>query len=990
MARATSFAESVMDQNEGLAAALAGRYEIEREIGHGGMAVVYLAHDVKHDRSVALKVLRPELAASLGAERFLREIAITASLVHPNILALHDSDEASGFLYYVMPYVDGPTLGQRLKREVQLPLDDVLAIARQVAAALDHAHARGVVHRDIKPDNMLLLGDHVLVADFGLARAISSAASTPLTYPRVVVGTVPYMSPEQCTPGRAVDARSDIYSLGCVVFEMITGVPPFRGATVEATMLHHQTSDPPSLRTERRSCPSTLDDVVRRALAKAPADRFRTAGEFVRALESPRPIPIRYQTSPSVEAFEVTAKTVDDASMAPRAVKRRSWIYGAGAVAVLLVGGYGLWLQRISPPLDDQLVAVAPFDIYDSRLAIWREGFMDILAGSLDGAGALRTVSPTVVVRRWSGNAQVASGLALARGTGARYVVLGRAFQAGDDSVRASIVLLDARSRRERTTIDVRESSQRIDRLADSVAMHLIRELGESVDRHTRLRSLGAGSLPALKAFLLGEHYLRQTQWDSAAAAYEVAVTLDPRFALANWRMKTALWSQSWGPDTVGDAFALAAGRLNHGLAPRESLLITVDSLWASLGATDECVWHRMRRLGLTLDEAARRYPDDPWIWYKVGEARFHLPLGLDYSMSENLEAFDRAISIDSGFALAYVTHAVELALILHGPERARRYTKGYRLAALPGVEDSAATLTEYFLDSARARLPEAKRILEAASADVLYRVAATLDMWFDAEETAVQVAHELSRARRGSSRFLDRRTVQLRLARILAVRGHLRESLDELQKAGPLLAPDDETIELFADLARFGAVSPTIADSVFRAWTKHSARGVIFALPWWASRHDTAALHRAADVFGDSTFRSAPRPLRTYGRIAVNAYMSMSRGDTLLAKQKFAQLTDSLCADCYLDWFSRAQLSLAGGDFTAARRQLERVQTYAWSVPSYPYALLYIGRVADRMGEPEVATKSYRVVTAAWHRADDLLRPYVAEATARLARLEK
>jgi serine/threonine-protein kinase len=274
----------MMELDQDLVTALAGRYEIERELGHGGMAIVYLARDVKHQRHVALKVLRPELAASVGPERFLREIAIAAPLVHPNILTLHDSGDAAGHLYYVMPYVNGPTLGQRLKREVQLPIDDALAITRQIAAALDFAHARGVIHRDIKPDNILLHDDHVFVADFGLARALSSAASSPLTDKRFVVGTALYMSPEQCTPGRGVDARSDIYSLGCVVFEMITGVPPFRGATADATMSHHLTSDPPSLRTERRSSSSALDDVVRRALAKAPADRFRTAGEFARAL----------------------------------------------------------------------------------------------------------------------------------------------------------------------------------------------------------------------------------------------------------------------------------------------------------------------------------------------------------------------------------------------------------------------------------------------------------------------------------------------------------------------------------------------------------------------------------------------------------------------------------------------------------------------------------------------------------------------------------
>jgi eukaryotic-like serine/threonine-protein kinase len=357
-----------MDENEDLVKALAGRYDIEREIGRGGMAIVYLARDVKRARPVAVKVLRPELTASLGPQRFLREIAITASLVHPNILALYDSDEASGFLYYVMPYVDGPSLGQRVEREVQLPLDDVLAITRQVGAALDYAHARGVIHRDIKPDNILLLGEHVLVADFGLARAISSAASTPLTEKHFVVGTAAYMSPEQCTPGRAVDARSDIYSLGCVVFEMITGMPPFRGATIGATMSHHLTSDPPSLRTERSSCPQALDDVVRRALAKTPADRFRTAGEFVAAL-----------SHSAVRDGKVAAMTAPVVDVPPRRWRRFGLVAVVlGLVVIAALAGTAL-MPRNSVP------QVVTFSVPPPTGAQFTDDLRDVSAVSPDG-----------------------------------------------------------------------------------------------------------------------------------------------------------------------------------------------------------------------------------------------------------------------------------------------------------------------------------------------------------------------------------------------------------------------------------------------------------------------------------------------------------------------------------------------------------------------------------------------------------------------------
>src|SRR6476469_6642494 len=274
----------VIDLRDDLETALAGRYDIERELGHGGMAIVYLARDVRHDRHVAVKVLRPELATTLGAERFLREINIAARLTHPNILALHDSGNAAGMLYFVMPHVEGETLRERLEREHQLPLDDALSITRQVVLALDYAHEHGVVHRDIKPENILLLGDHVLVADFGLARALHTAGTNRLTESAVAVGTPAYMSPEQAAADPEVDGRTDLYSLACVLFEMIAGTPPFKGASGAALLAQHLTAKPPSICAQRPHCPPAVDAAVARALEKTPADRFRGAREFYAAL----------------------------------------------------------------------------------------------------------------------------------------------------------------------------------------------------------------------------------------------------------------------------------------------------------------------------------------------------------------------------------------------------------------------------------------------------------------------------------------------------------------------------------------------------------------------------------------------------------------------------------------------------------------------------------------------------------------------------------
>src|SRR5512138_42441 len=266
-----------------LQSALAGRYRVERELGAGGMATVYLARDLRHDRDVAIKVLHPELAAALGAERFLAEIKTTARLQHPHILPLLDSGDAGG-LYYVMPYVSGDTLRSRLDREGQLPVDEAVRIAREVADALAHAHAAGVVHRDIKPENILLQDGHARVADFGIALAIEQAGGTRLTQTGLSLGTPQYMAPEQAMGERTIDARADIYSLGCVLYEMLTGEPPFTGPTAQAIVARVMTDTPRPVSVQRRSVPAHIDAAVERALEKLPADRFSTATEFAAAL----------------------------------------------------------------------------------------------------------------------------------------------------------------------------------------------------------------------------------------------------------------------------------------------------------------------------------------------------------------------------------------------------------------------------------------------------------------------------------------------------------------------------------------------------------------------------------------------------------------------------------------------------------------------------------------------------------------------------------
>ncbi|HET7599688.1 MAG TPA: serine/threonine-protein kinase [Gemmatimonadales bacterium] len=327
------------DTLERLRVTLAGRYELDRELGRGGMAVVYLARDPRHGRQVAIKVLRPELSASLGADRFHREIKLAAQLQHPNILPLYDSGEAEGLLFYVMPYVEGESVRGKLDREKQLGIEEAIQIIREAADALGYAHGQGVVHRDIKPENILLSGGHVLVADFGIARAVGDAGGQRLTETGMAVGTPYYMSPEQAMGG-AVDGRSDVYSLGCVLYELLAGAPPFTGPSAMAILARHSLENVPSLQIVRQSVPDDIEAIIHRALSKVPADRFRTMQEFSDALKEADYSRVSRRTAARpIPTHEITV-------LRPKAPAwRRPALAGAavaGLVALGVAGYFGL------------------------------------------------------------------------------------------------------------------------------------------------------------------------------------------------------------------------------------------------------------------------------------------------------------------------------------------------------------------------------------------------------------------------------------------------------------------------------------------------------------------------------------------------------------------------------------------------------------------------------------------------------------------------
>jgi serine/threonine-protein kinase len=386
-----------------LNAALAGRYSLERELGRGGMATVYLAKDLRHDREVAIKVLLPELTASIGADRFEREIKLAAKLQHPHILGLFDSGVAEGLMFYVMPFVKGESLRDRIDREGQLPIEDALRITFEVADALGYAHTQGIVHRDVKPENILLQGDYALVADFGIARAVSEAGAAKLTQTGMAMGTPVYMAPEQSV-GEVVGPTADLYSLGCMLYEMLAGEPPFTGKNAVAIMARHAMEQVPSIRIVRSTVPEEVEEAIFRVMAKVPADRPQTAAAFSELMGAPL-------GATSTMRARATAQFRRPTPMAgvPAVPARAKWQIPVGVAALLLIvagGAFGIWStfsgRRVSVegPEARRLAVLYFQDLSrDSSLGPLADGLTEELIRTLSTSSSLTVISRTGVER---------------------------------------------------------------------------------------------------------------------------------------------------------------------------------------------------------------------------------------------------------------------------------------------------------------------------------------------------------------------------------------------------------------------------------------------------------------------------------------------------------------------------------------------------------------------------------------------------------------
>jgi eukaryotic-like serine/threonine-protein kinase len=608
-----------------LADALRDRYTIERELGRGGMATVYLAQDLRHHRPVAIKVLHAELAHALGPDRFLREIDVVAMLQHPHILPLHDSGEAGGLLYYVMPYVAGESLRSRLTREKQLPIEDVLRIATQVASALSYAHEHGVVHRDIKPENILLEGNQAVLADFGIASAASGTGGERLTGTGLALGTPAYMSPEQAAGERHLDARTDVYSLGCVVYEMLAGEPPFTGSTPQAIIAKRFAGAVPRLSVVREGLPEGVEHAVERALAKAPADRFRTAASFSEALEHGA-----VATQPVASAFLRSF-----ASRVPRiTIIAAIFVVGIGVLGTLRLRQRSLTEGRVDP----SLVAVLPFRVTgaDSSLSYLREGMLDLLAVKLTGEGGPRAVDPRAVLNQLRGvSASSANEIApdlvvrVARGVGAGRLVDGSVVGTPSHLILTAAAMV-VPGGRTLSRASVAGPADSLPVLVDRLTAQLL--AGEA--GRTELATLT--SLPALRTYLDGQASLRAGRWQAAFRSFDQSVHLDSGFALAAMGLDEAAgWN---GGQDEGRGIQLAwASRDQLSPGDRAVLLAKAGPHYPYESSQSEHL--------AAAEQAVAAVPERPETWYLLGDDYYHwgAVLGLDAPVRQAATAFRRA-----------------------------------------------------------------------------------------------------------------------------------------------------------------------------------------------------------------------------------------------------------------------------------------------------------------------------------------------------------
>lgn len=941
-----------------LQAALGASYTIVRELGGGGMSRVFLADDVALQRAVVIKVLHPELAAGVNAERFNREVLLSARLQHPHIVPVLTAGELNGLPYYVMPFVKGETLRLRIAQG-PMPIGDIVGIIGDVAKALGFAHEEGVVHRDIKPDNILLSGGAATVADFGIAKALSSSrhetgSGSGLTTLGMSLGTPEYMAPEQVAGDPDVDHRADIYSLGCVAYEMLTGKSPFSGKSPQQMLAAQVMEKPAPIEQRRPDVPPALAAVVMKCLEKEPSMRPQTAAEILRPLDS---------TDVFAVATPGTSKS------------RRGFLIAAGAAFVAAVIAVPLYRSmRATPVASGALnLAVAPFEVLDPQLSLWKEGIVDVLARNLDGAGPIRALSPSVTIKRWDGHAERGAAIAFGKRVGAQIVLYGQLQPAGQGLVSAKLWIVDVEQDSPPVEIEVRDSVSRMDRVTDSLSIRSLAAIGRMrTIGAAKLASLGSSSLPAIRAFLQGAQLFRRSQWDSAATALKEATVIDSTFGIAYAMLGEAYgWTGEGGNEQQWKAFTKAGELIRPGLSPHDSLTLASVRHYAISHARGADRALEMRNAYAAAAAVTERYPDDAAAWYLYGDMKFHNDREL--TEREALANFDRAIKADSDFAPAYI-HAIELAY-RHGAETGKRYASAYLDRNPTGTQSDAIRLAMLLADGTL-RGDKVKTLLDTLNPAVGLSVLSSLRRLPDSSEVAIELLRAAVR------RMPPDRAVMMRraLSDALAARGHIQESWR--------LALDNPTYAA-AEIVTLGLVPADSAARAMLPWLKREDDASIAVMAVLGAAHDTVMLDRlviGAEARRNADTSSQRRSILGYFAASTRAYAALARGDTAKATVLFDGLSDTLFA-LPVDQFIRARL-VARQDPKRALALLERVTSVGDLM--YGARQLERGRIAEKLGERERAVDAYAYVAAVWRNAEpEPLRDAVKEARTALGRLD-
>ena len=884
------------DVRERLQAHLADRYSIEREIGRGGMATVYVARDVRHGRSVALKVFRPELATLIGRERFLREIEIAARLIHPHILPLYDSGEAGDLLYYVMPYVEGETLRSRLTRERQLSLADSIQIAREVAGALSHAHRHGIVHRDIKPENILLEDAHAVVADFGIARALSTVGGAQLTSVGMVLGTPAYMSPEQAAGDEVIDQRSDIYSLGCVLYEMLAGAPPFVGPS-QAVKVRHIAAALPSLRSVRPSVSPDLERVVAQSLAKIPADRFASALDFDRALAEVAP----RERTPGSRFWRVAR-----AMAVPVAI----------AVAVVPF----VWTRLSwSPSINDDAtrVVVLPFESAsgdDAAPAGVDAAAHHLLGEALEVFPRLRVIDGQRLIeegRSWRAS-RFADLVRRTKGLGGRYfVTAGMATNGGKPRVTIDVYASSDGERVAKASAEVQPNGLR--RSLGQVALEAIRRIAErdSLATATQIGVMANTSSAFAAGHIFdGQQKFWRSNFDGAAAAFRSAIAEDSACALAYHRLSVA---EIWRHDFPAALAAAEEGLKRHPFPSR----------WRELLEAQQ---HYARRDGhRAIESFQMSVRDDPANidgWLGLGEALFHFGWFAGHPPSDGGSALRRVLELDSAFAPIH-RHLIDLALYREDEVEARRGLRSFPPNDVYRSSREAAIALHF--GSLDERAAAFNRLKDADRFTISELVAVLMHSEFNVRLADTVAAFLIGAGRTPDDRL---RGLQYRLVTRAAL-GRWDEGLSAWKAAPAVSSVDGWVVQaFFAGYPVRDVVAPMLAAA--RAHLS-AGRTPDFAVPLWHEHQQAflALVHRAflegnaaeARELLARLDRATPRadasdPVPPSLRATLEARLAILSGDTTRAiahlEQSVARIAESVTQFFPLTSMAPQRLALA------------------------------------------------------------------------------